>query len=185
MTKKELQKIVSRSKSKTDVCKSIWGYINGKNNRRLNEMLEKHQIDIRHFDGGAEKHRKYQILKKICPVCSKEFETSAYKKEKRTCSRGCANSYFRSGANHPNWKESAYRSTCFKYHKKECVICGEFRIVDVHHLDGNKENNHPENLIPLCRTHHAYWHSRYRNLIKPQILEYIEEFKKSSTRNSS
>lgn len=177
MTEEKLKEIVSASKSKADVCNAIQDYINGRNNRKLNELLEKYKIDISHFDGGADKHRKYEIVKKICPVCSGEFETLKNKKEKQICSHACANSYFRSGTNNPNWKESAYRSTCFKYHKKECIICKEFRIVDVHHLDGNKNNNKPENLVPLCRTHHAYWHSRYRSLIKPQILEYVKKFK--------
>ncbi len=177
MTKLDLQKIVDKSKSKADVCKLIWGYINGRNNSRLNILLDKYAIDISHFDGGADKHRKYTKIKKICPVCSKEFETLKGKREKQTCSYSCSNSFFRSGEDHPNWKESAYRTTCFNYHKKECLICGEFRIVDVHHFDGNKTNNKPENLIPLCRTHHAYWHSRYRKLVEPQILKYIEQFK--------
>jgi hypothetical protein len=179
MTKAELIDIVAQSKSKADACKLIWGYINGRNNKKLNELLEIYQIDISHFDKGASKHWKYERVKKICPVCSKEFQTMKYKREKQTCSHACANSFFRSGANHPNWKVSAYRTTCFKYHKKECLICGEFRIVDVHHLDGNKNNNKPENLIPLCRTHHTYWHSRFRHLIEPQIFEYVEQFKKN------
>lgn len=179
MTKDELQEIVSKSKSKTDVCRLVWGYINGRNNRKLNELLDEYQIDISHFDSGADKHRKYEKVTKICPVCSNEFEALKNKREKQTCSHSCSNSFFRSGINHPNWKESAYRTTCFKNHKKMCVICEEFRIVDVHHLDENKSNNKPENLVPLCRTHHAYWHSRYRNLIKPQILEYVTQFKAS------
>jgi hypothetical protein len=179
MTQATLREIVNNSKSKADVCKTIWGYVNSRNNKKLSELLEHFKIETSHFDGGAEKHRKYEILKKTCPVCSKEFKTLKNKKEKKTCSHACANSYFRSGINNPNWRESAYRSTCFKYHKKECIICGEFRIVDVHHLDGNKKNNIPENLVPLCRTHHAYWHSRYKNLIKHQILQYIKKFKET------
>ena len=140
MTREELQEIISKSKSKTDACKLIWGYINGRNNKKLNKLLETYQIDTSHFDKGAEKHRKNEKVTKICPISSKEFETLKNKREKQTCSHACANSYFRSGANNPNWKESAYRTTCFMYHKRECLICGEFRIVDVHHLDGNKTN---------------------------------------------
>ena len=37
----------------------------------------------------------------------------------------------------------------------------------------NENNNDPENLIPLCPTHHQYLHSRYRNLIIDKINEYI------------
>jgi hypothetical protein len=47
----------------------------------------------------------------------------------------------------------------------------------INHVDGNKKNNNPENLIPLCPTHHMYWHSRYRQEVKPLIDEYIKNFK--------
>ena len=63
--------------------------------------------------------------------------------------------------------------------KEPCIICGEERIVSVHHYDGNKKNNSIENLIPLCPTHHLYFHSKYRHLIEKKILQYITRFKKS------
>lgn len=111
---------------------------------------------------------------KICPVCE-----TKYSKNSKTCSYACANTLFRSGTNNGNWKDSSYRSTCFKYHKKECIICGENKIVTVHHFDENRNNNNPENLIPLCPTHHHYCHSRYKYEIENMILEYIKNFKLS------
>jgi hypothetical protein len=84
---------------------------------------------------------------KICPVCKIEFtltHLSPGRKEKTTCSAGCANTYFRSGENNPNWKASYYRTTCFLYHEKKCIICGEINIVHAHHFDGDKTNNSPE-----------------------------------------
>jgi len=110
-----------------------------------------------------------QNLKK-CPICEKpikNFRTS------ETCSYSCSNTLFRSDKNNGNWKESSYRTTCFSFHKKECIICGENKIVAVHHYDGNHENNKKENLIPLCPTHHCYWHSKYRHLIKEKIDNFI------------
>ena len=56
---------------------------------------------------------------------------------------------------------------------KRSVVCGEDKIVAVHHYDHNHENNDPKNLIPLCPTHHAYVHSRYAN----EVLPYIEKYK--------
>lgn len=47
----------------------------------------------------------------------------------------------------------------------------------VHHFDENKKNNTKENLIPLCPTHHQYWHSRYRFLVEGKIVKYIKNFK--------
>ena len=78
--------------------------------------------------------------------------------------------------NNPNWKENSYRTTCFHFHKKECIVCGENKIVEVHHLDENNKNNSPNNLIPLCPTHHKYLHSNYRYLIEDKVNEYIKDF---------
>lgn len=116
---------------------------------------------------------------KPCIVCSKPVKT----KDAVTCSYSCSNKHFRRGPDSPNWKEEAYRSTCFHYHKKACVICGESRIVDVHHLDENRKNNSPENLIPLCPTHHMYWHSRYKHLIENEVLAYVEVWKKGHSQD--
>lgn len=108
---------------------------------------------------------------KECPNCKKMHD-----KEGITCSYGCSNSYFRSGENNPNWKSTSYRSTCFLYHEKKCVACGEEKIVAVHHMDENKNNCSPSNLIPLCPTHHQYVHSRYKDEVLPMIKEYVKKF---------
>ena len=112
---------------------------------------------------------------KHCAVCNKPIKN--YKTSKGTCSRACANTLFRSGENNGNWKQEAYQSTCFLYHKKECVVCGEANIVEVHHLDESKDNNDPSNLIPLCPTHHQYWHSRFRHVVEGKIHSYVKEWK--------
>jgi len=136
------------------------------------------------------KHEEHCYLnpknKKLCPICKtpiKNYKTNI------TCSTGCANTHFRSGINNPNWKsvedyskmdasipEKGPSKICFTYHPKKCVICSEFRIVEVHHYDGDRNNNHENNLIPLCPTHHRYWHSKYKYLIKDQIDTYVMTF---------
>lgn len=120
---------------------------------------------------------KYEIVTKKCPVCGNDFTTQLrHKKEKSTCSHACSNSFFRTGVNHGNWKESSYKTTCFHYHEKKCIICGEDKIVEVHHFDEDNTNNKPENLMPLCPTHHQYWHSRYKELVYDKIVAYRNEF---------
>jgi hypothetical protein len=112
---------------------------------------------------------------KPCIVCDspiKNYKTSA------TCGYGCANTHFRSGPDSANWKESRYRSTCFHFHSKRCVVCDEENIVEVHHLDGDNSNNEPGNLIPLCPNHHQYWHSRFRHLVEAKIMAYIDAWRK-------
>lgn len=118
---------------------------------------------------------------KSCPVCTKSFVP---KWGSITCSYSCANTLFRTGESNGNWKESYYRTTCFLHHKKECVVCGETLIVEVHHLDEDKTNNKPENLIPLCPTHHQYWHSKHKHLVTRVIKEYLLNWSRSRDLNS-
>jgi predicted nucleic acid-binding Zn ribbon protein len=111
-----------------------------------------------------------------CKVCNKPIKN--FKKSKGTCSKSCANTYFKSGEGNGNWKQDAYQSTCFLHHGKKCVVCGESNIVEAHHLDEDKTNNDPSNLIPLCPNHHQYWHSRFRHLVEEKVYSYINEWKK-------
>lgn len=107
---------------------------------------------------------------KECPVCKK-----MHAKHGVTCSYSCSNTYFRTGKDHPNWDdESTYKKICFKYHKKECVVCKEKLVVAVHHMNEDHEDNRPENLVPLCPTHHLYMHSRHKKLIIEIVDEYIK-----------
>lgn len=110
---------------------------------------------------------------KPCPVCDKLFSSNS-----TTCSYSCANTYFKSGNNHPNWiEDSNYRKICFNHHEKICVICGEENIVAVHHIDENHSNNDPSNLVPLCPTHHQYVHSSFKYLVEEKIANYIQNWK--------
>lgn len=95
---------------------------------------------------------------------------------KKTCSTSCYNSLYRKGRLNPNYQGNNYRTVCFSYHKKECCICGFNLIVDVHHLNGNNQDNRPSNLIPLCPNHHRVWHSRHCHLIKQKVLDYASCF---------
>lgn len=125
---------------------------------------------------GFANHKRACEKGKKCPICEIWFSGKG-----TTCSRGCANSYFRSGLNNPNWKASGYRTTCFLYHEFKCVVCGEDKILEVHHFDEDKGNNEPENLVPLCPTHHQYFHSRFQGLIIDKIVEYIENWKNTNS----
>ena len=42
--------------------------------------------------------------------------------------------------------------------KKVCVVCGFSKIVDLHHLDGNKNNGSKTNLVGLCPNCHRELH---------------------------
>lgn len=55
-----------------------------------------------------------------------------------------------------------YDMPWLKYRGEECEMCGYtpfFRVaLDVHHRDGDKNNNEPENLMTLCASCHRELH---------------------------
>lgn len=174
-----MEDTIKNCKTLSEAIKNTLGYDNGRNRKIFLSLVEDQRIDISHLRSRV---LHYERIVKKCPVCYMEFETLLnHSREKITCSHSCSNSYFRSGKNNPNWGnfsefKNPYRRVCFEQHKQECVICGENKIVSVHHYDENHENNSIENLIPLCPTHHQYVHSRYKNEVMDTINKYRKEF---------
>ena len=128
---------------------------------------------------SAASDRKYGELKehtKQCQCCGKDYIIIAREKTKkfeksRFCSRSCANN------RQEWWKDNAtqYRTIAFQTWKKECVVCGFDKIVVVHHMDENHDNNDIHNLVPLCPNHHEMFHSKHRDEVEPLIIKAIEE----------
>lgn len=173
-------KAVKESNSKSEVARRLGiDFYNGDITKDINELLKTHKVSTNHFQ--LNKHNiKFQIIEKSCPVCGKKFETKAgYKKEKQTCSYACSNTLFRSGKSNGNFicGESSYKKICFRNFERKCLICDERKVLDTHHLDGNRKNNSIDNLIPLCPTHHRYMHSPYKSEIENIILDKIKELK--------
>lgn len=118
---------------------------------------------------------------KLCETCNKPFifhgreHTKTYQRA-RFCCKSCANSVGGIAKRDKMIDEgtATYRTICFTVHSKQCIICGEDKIVEVHHYDHNHHNNKPNNLVPLCPTHHQYVHSRYQHLVQPVIDSWIQ-----------
>ena len=170
----KLLEAVGSNRQKKDVFVAL-GYSkhpNGNIRRKIENWYAEEGLNLKEL---LEKNR---YITKNCPVCTKEY-TRLWYDETTTCSRGCANTYFMSGEDHPNYKENAgHRAMCLRNHEAKCVVCGECKVIDVHHNDENKSNNSPQNLIPLCPTHHAYVHRGYKDLVQDDIDAYIEEWTK-------
>lgn len=118
-----------------------------------------------------------------CERCSEPFEVveraSLFPSRKvYFCSRSCAN-HRGEGLEWGSGKRTItqYKAICFAHHERKCVACDEKLIVEVHHLDENHQNNDPMNLIPMCPTHHQYWHSKHRHLVEPVVEEYIQKWR--------
>jgi hypothetical protein len=92
-------------------------------------------------------------------------------KERNFCSRSCATVYnnktIRSGEKNPNYTngKGSYRNRAFRYYGAKCsnnkCIIGKKgikvpkKMLDVDHIDCNRENNKLENLQVLCVWCHA------------------------------
>lgn len=177
ISKEELEKVVSESVSVNEVHKKlpIFSYSGG-GRLRLVEHIKSYNISIEHFSKIAvsDKIRKYPIIIKICPICQKEFEArQGEPKEKQTCSYGCSNTLFKTKrVKTENLK--LYRNMCFRVWEKECALCKFDKVVEVHHIDENRDNNTIPNLIPLCPNHHVMVHTaEWSEDIKKQISEKI------------
>ena len=114
---------------------------------------------------------------KTCQCCGNKFiffgrlRTKKFRKA-LFCSRSCSNN------RQQWWNKNAirYRTIALQHHEKKCAVCGFDWIVAIHHIDENKNNNDPKNLIPLCPNHHEMVHSKHRDLIQPIIDDWILKY---------
>jgi hypothetical protein len=187
-----VEQTIKESESVSEVCRKLGWKRQGNTVRKIKIFIEENNIDISHFRIHNQytlgyKKPKWEKIEKICPICENTFTTSkGHPREKTTCSYSCANTYFRSGEDNPNWKEKrGHREVCFQHHKKKCIICEETLIVAVHHFDGDNKNNKPDNLIPICPTHHTYYHSGYRDMVEQKIIDYRNEWLKNGITGSN
>lgn len=112
-------------------------------------------------------------VKIICEYCGEEFELTPSEANKHNgrkfCSQVCANKSLgeiQRGENHPNYihgyyvdnkNSDPYRTLAFQVYEHKCLCCGwdnDERLLQVHHIDSNRENNKKENLAILCPTCH-------------------------------
>lgn len=141
----------------------ILGYAtSGRNIKTIREWLINNDISISHWTNNG--MPKAQIISKTCPVCSKVFSGKYYDvKDQVTCSVGCANTFFRTNQDNPNYinGRSSYRKYALTKLGSECIECGYSNIdaLEVHHIDKDRANNNLSNLEILCANCHKLRHS--------------------------
>ena len=107
----------------------------------------------------------------VCFTCKKESYKSpkaltGSKSRKWFCSKSCQTLWRNSifiGEKHGNWKggENSYRERLLHTKVEQiCLFCklNDIRILAVHHLDRNRQNNKLENLVWLCLNCHYLAH---------------------------
>lgn len=105
----------------------------------------------------------------ICKHCGRKRPHQA---------KGMCASCFSKVYHYDNIKNSNYRRyhnipiELYKKVTKKCIICGFDKIVDLHHLDHNKNNKSKSNLIGLCPNHHKLLHDyRFSEEVAKELKE--------------
>lgn len=125
-------------------------------------------------------------IKCICDYCQKDFFRTPSKLENSKsglhfCSRECKDlaQQLESGDKFQTIRPKHYgliegknyREKAFRYYLHKCACCGydeDEDILEVHHIDENREHNNIENLIILCPichkklTSHKYYLSNFK-----------------------
>ena len=165
------------NKGKAKKARAIAGQISNRKKTYCKYCSKQYSIT------GIQSHEEYCYMnpknRKNCPICNSPIKN--YRSNK-TCSYKCGSLLDKNldcTGKGPVTKSINYRLICFTAHGEKCLFCNEDLMVDAHHLDGDRCNNDPENLIPVCTTHHKYCHhTDYYYIVKECIDEYIEKFKK-------
>lgn len=115
----------------------------------------------------------------FCKQCGIEFWRRGMRSNAAFCSKKCFGKWRSKnwcGKNNPAWKGGRSSTDWYKHYPPEfneklrclirkrdgykCQSCNcELKVPDVHHIDENKENCKPQNLISLCKSCHRRVHS--------------------------
>jgi hypothetical protein len=114
------------------------------------------------------KPRKTSLRTFRCERCGKDATQTTHKREQRFCSVSCAR---RSVAdqrrannealeNWPNYRVAKARLLALAAHCERCGWSEVPEILELHHLDRNRKNNHRSNLRLWCANCHTLHHYR-------------------------
>ena len=115
---------------------------------------------------------KRKELEKYCAYCGKKLERKHFANgrledfsvfcRRKYCDRMCMRKNFlKTGKQQQNWSNSHTTARLINnllLQRTQCEICGESGKLDVHHIDGNFQNNNLSNLKVLCRSCHMKIH---------------------------
>ena len=132
VNKQELEQIVKESSSYADVCRALEVSPRGSNYTRVKKLIK--NLDISHFNKGAwNKGRKIKSVSyQKAPIQQVLIENS------------------------PHTNSGKLRVRLIKEGLKEskCEICGCTESLELHHINGNHQDNRLENLQILCANCH-------------------------------
>jgi len=170
-----LLRLLETEKTLGSICKGLGYSTHGRNTGALTVFLSSNNIE---FKNHSQKTK--ELESRSCVHCGKEFFVSVNNKEEYkvlTCSYACSGAYPPFISNRVIAKvgeAKSYPIVAKRAGLSSCCICGESEVLDVHHLDEDRDNNEISNLVPLCPTHHAYLHRGKSELIFTKLIEYLD-----------
>lgn len=172
---------------KEKISKSKMGHISPRKGVILSDEIRKKMSESQRKNGNKPKNPFRWTGKKRKPF-SDEWKKNI-SKAKHGCKKADTAYSFPTGNKHPNWINGALSERYGKdwtYILKRairerdnyvCQICKEVqkdKLFAVHHIDYNKKNCNPENLITLCNSCHSKTNAN-RNYWKEYFRETIEQ----------
>lgn len=138
-------------------------------NKEFNRELKFYNINLKrgnqlYCSKDCQMKRQKTGTVEHCAFCNKEIYVTPKRKEKSCsglvfCSHSCSASYFNPIVKYKEDKCCFYRRNAFNTYEHKCAICGwdrDERVLEVHHIDENRDNNGLANLIILCPICHKY-----------------------------
>ena len=127
-------------------------------------VLYSNRVNAHHCPNCLEKDFEKVRFKTNCAYCGKEIirvksDMESNKTGLFYCSKNCGNLHKNKIREESGeWDNSGnYRKKALKTYEHKCAICGykeDTRILEVHHIDEDRENNKLSNLIILCPNCH-------------------------------
>ena len=125
------------------------------------------------------RHDAACVRRHSCKQCG------ALSKNANFCSQSCSASFNNSAKKigFSAWRRKhaivatpTYADVCLQYWPAVCAICGWELCIEIHHIDRDRKNNDPQNLIPLCPNHHKLTQKRaFRAWIDVEVDELIKK----------
>jgi len=141
---------------------------------KIHNQIELFNLDITHFNNDNRRSR-YDVAR-ICRICNKSFYTREQGKHtRRCCSLSCTKEYYLKYST-DGIIQGNYRTLCFQFHEKKCVVCENPVKTTVHHYDEDRTHNDPRNLVPICYEHHNGLHGEIDEVVQLLVDDYRDKF---------
>lgn len=149
------QEIVNQSTSIRDICRKLNIASSGFASLAILGLIRKRGYKVFTNKFPVAPETSFGIIITKCSCCKDEYIQILRQGYDLTtkCHRECKPSF--------KLKKKRYRYIYRKLglQRNSRCVCGETLLLEVHHIDGNHENNDPSNLRCLCPTHHRAMHT--------------------------